>query len=268
MLLLSVVFYCDMMKCLVVVLPIILTSTGALDWCEMEENYCNGKEHIACQPNSFPKPSNNVRNIRLVEMTPDLIATAVDRHNFHRSNVASGNIEGIPSAFAMNKMAWHSDLAFLASEHARFSHLANDECRGFTQYPMPGQNTLSAMSLSPFKNYTIQLESVIDYWYTSQVKYLKDDWLSCIDSFTTKEPNCYQVKRILLMLRDRSRAVGCAMATYEELQPFDRQWWYTLKLTCNYAHDNIENTRVYKRAPCSGCDLIGKQCDHETNLCI
>lgn len=101
----------------------------------MRDQYCNGQEHIMCKPNSF-EMDQNVRNIQMVEMTEELIQVAEDRHNFHRSNAASGSVDGIPSASAMRKMVWDEDLELVAAEHVSYANFEHDQCRSSQNIPM------------------------------------------------------------------------------------------------------------------------------------
>ncbi|XP_055716958.1 antigen 5 like allergen Cul n 1-like [Phlebotomus papatasi] len=257
------------MKFLVVLILIVVAYVkGEINWCEMEERYCSGREHIACHPNSFPMAGDNVRNIQVVEVTDELIRAGVDRHNYHRSNVASGSVEGIPSAIAMQKMAWHLDLAFVAGEHVRNAYFQHDECRYFTEFPHSGQNLAKYYSYTPYTNLTQVFETLIDLWY-DEMTIVRDEKPSCIDSFTIENPNCRGTGHFTVMVNDINGFLGCGFATFEEYMSDYDYWWYTFMVTCNYQGNNIIDHPIYATGtPCSGCAAVGRQCDSETSLCV
>ncbi|XP_055693727.1 scoloptoxin SSD976-like [Lutzomyia longipalpis] len=238
---------------------------GQINWCQMQAQYCSGREHIACQPNSFPM-GQNVRNIQMVPMTPALIQAGIDRHNFHRSNVAAGRVAGIPSATAMQQMAWHSDLAFVAAEHARHANFQHDQCRAFTEFPFSGQNLAIRWSSVAFTNFTGEFISFIDMWY-NEMPIVRDRMPSCINSFTTSNPNCLEAGHFTVMVNDVNRALGCALVTFEQLM--NNSWWFSVMGTCNYAGNNMIGQRIFATGTsCSACAGVGRQCDASTNLCV
>lgn len=246
-------------------IAIVVTFASAINWCDMQARYCSGRKHIMCQPKSFPM-ARNVRNIQMAKMTPEIIEAGVSRHNFHRSNIASGRVRGIPSARAMQKMSWHADLANVAAEHARHANFMHDECRGFTEFPWSGQNLAIRLSTEPFTNLTQDFVSLIDYLY-DEMPIVRDRKLSCIDSYTTFLPNCRDAGHFTVMVKDVNGHVGCALVTFEKYE--NRRWWYALMATCNYGDNNIINRKIYARGPpCSGCVSVGKQCDTASSLCI
>ncbi|XP_055716972.1 venom allergen 3-like [Phlebotomus papatasi] len=250
---------------LLLVIAIIVTFAEAIDWCQMQAQYCSGREHIMCQPNSFPM-GQNVRNIQMVTMTPAIIQAGIDRHNYHRSNVASGRVGGIPSASAMQQMSWHPDLALVAAEHARHGNFQHDQCRGFTEFPMSGQNLAIRWSSASFTNFAQEFVSFVDLWY-DEMPIIRDSRLSCIDSFTTSNPNCLEAGHFTVMVNDINAFLGCALVTFE--QQMGTTWWNSIMLTCNYAGNNIIGQRLYARGtPCSGCASVGRQCDASTSLCV
>ncbi|XP_055716985.1 antigen 5 like allergen Cul n 1-like [Phlebotomus papatasi] len=253
------------MKLLVVAFAIFVASSEATDWCAMEDEYCNGQEHIMCKPNSFTM-GQNVRNIQMVEMTADLIQVAEDRHNFHRSNVASGSVDGIPSASAMRKMVWDEDLELVAAEHACYANFEHDQCRSSTEYPHAGQNLAVAWSSVPFTNIAQQFESFIDDWY-NEMPIVRDGRLSCIDSFTTSNPNCMDAGHFTAMVNDINGFLGCALVTYEE--DMGGEWWYAIMATCDYQGTNMIGDPVYVTGtPCSQCAADNRVCDATTSLCV
>ncbi|XP_055693741.1 antigen 5 like allergen Cul n 1-like [Lutzomyia longipalpis] len=248
------------------ILAVILTTLGVngqINWCQMEAQYCSGSEHIACQPNSFPM-GQNVRNIQIIPMLPSLIQAGVDRHNYHRSNVAAGRVWGIPSATTMQQMTWHSDLAFVAAEHARHANFQHDQCRSFSEFPFSGQNLAIRWSSQPFSDYTGEFISFIDMWYDDEMPIVRDQMPGCINNFQSA---CLPAGHFTVMVKENNRALGCALVSFEQFM--SNSWWYAMMVTCNYAETNMLNQRIFATGtPCSGCGAIGRQCDASTSLCV
>lgn len=72
-------------------------------WCEIQSKYCEGREHIGCEPNKYPY-NKEVTNITLIPITVELKKFIVDKHNYYRNRVASGAIKDYPSSSKMNQM--------------------------------------------------------------------------------------------------------------------------------------------------------------------
>ncbi|XP_055693753.1 antigen 5 like allergen Cul n 1-like [Lutzomyia longipalpis] len=237
----------------------------AIDWCQMQTTYCKGKEHIACEPNSFTDAT-NVRNVKLVTMTPEIQKMIVDRHNEYRSKVALGKESGIPSATNMYAMKWDDNLAYVASQHAKHAKMQHDQCRAFTDYPYSGQNLASGSSSAPISDVTAAIKKHIDMWYNDEMPIVRDQMPSCTGKFTSS-PNCLQAGHYTAVVHGDSGAVGCASVTFE--QQISGNWWYSVMTTCNYEGNNMSNQPVYTAGTtCSGCAAAGRTCDAARGLCV
>ncbi|XP_059621347.1 antigen 5 like allergen Cul n 1-like [Phlebotomus argentipes] len=258
---------CAMVKTVLFsVLSCIFMSCWAVDWCQMEEKYCYGREHIACEPNSFPIGGDS-SEIEIIPMRGELMAVAVDTHNRHRSNVAAGRVAGIPMATKMEKMVWNDDLAFVAEQHVKHGNFQHDQCRSFAQFPLSGQNLAIIYSSIPITNNTATLQEHIDLFF-GEVSIVRDQqMLSCIDDFTINNPPCIDAGHFTVLVKDINNALGCAMAKFRAL--YGGRWLHTVLTTCNYGHTNLISHPIYATGtPCSACASIGKSCENATKLCV
>ncbi|XP_055717007.1 antigen 5 like allergen Cul n 1-like [Phlebotomus papatasi] len=236
----------------------------AINWCQMEEKYCYGREHIACEPNSFPVDDDSTR-IEIIPMKKELKKVAVDTHNRHRSNVAAGKVPGIPTAAKMEKMVWNDNLAFVAGQHVKHANFEHDQCRSFAQFPFSGQNLAIIYSSIPIRNYTQILQEHIDLFF-DEVSLIRN-MPSCLDKFTTYRPICIDAGHFTVMVKDINNALGCAMAKFQS--NYNGRSLYTVLTTCNYGHTNLISHPIYDRGtPCSACASIGKSCEKATKLCV
>uniref|UniRef100_A0A1L8DR41 Putative scp-like extracellular protein n=1 Tax=Nyssomyia neivai TaxID=330878 RepID=A0A1L8DR41_9DIPT len=247
------------------VLSCALMANCAIDWCQMEEKYCNGREHIACEPNSFDYDEDS-SGIEIVRMTKELKKIALNTHNRHRSSVASGKIPGIPSATKMEKMVWNDNLAYVAEQHVKHGNFQHDQCRSFAQFPLSGQNLGIIYSSIPIRNVSNILEDHINLYF-DELTIVRDSMPSCIDTFTATSPACIDAGHFTVMVKDINNAVGCAMAKFQAI--YTGRPFFTVLSTCNYGHTNLINHQIYATGtPCSECASIGKSCEKATKLCV
>nr|BAM69090.1 hypothetical protein [Lutzomyia ayacuchensis] len=247
-----------------VVLVALGVGAQAIDWCQMQDQFCNGKEHIACEPNSFPAAT-GVRNIQVVALTADMKQMIVDRHNFFRSRVALGQETGIPAAANMYEMKWDDNLQYVAGQQNKHANFQHDQCRSFTDYPHSEQNLASGSSSVPYSDISAAIKSHIDMWYNDEMPIVRDQMPSCTGKFTST-PNCLQAGHYTAVVHGDSRSVGCAAVTFE--QQYGSNWWYSIMTTCNYAETNMLNEPGYTAgATCSGCPA-GRTCDSARGLCV
>ncbi|GAB0098727.1 hypothetical protein DMENIID0001_145160 [Sergentomyia squamirostris] len=237
----------------------------ATNWCQMEQEYCQGREHIACEPNSFPSDP-NARDIEMIPMTKEIKKLIVDTHNRYRSMVAAGKVSGIPSAAKMEKMSWNDSLAFVASKHAKHANFEHDQCRSFAQFPFSGQNLAIIYSSVPIRDIQATLREHIELFF-NEVELIQDGKTSCIDFFTTYNPSCLEAGHFTAMVKDINNTVGCSLARFRTY--YSDRLLYTLLTTCNYGHTNLISHPIYTTGqPCSACKSIGKSCEVTTKLCI
>uniref|UniRef100_A0A6B2E6B5 Putative conserved secreted protein n=1 Tax=Phlebotomus kandelakii TaxID=1109342 RepID=A0A6B2E6B5_9DIPT len=253
------------MKKFLIVFLCSLMGVCAIDWCQMEEKYCNGREHIACEPNSFPVDEGS-SNIEIIPMKRELKKVIVDSHNRHRSNVAAGRVPGIPKASKMEKMIWNDNLAYVAAQHVKHANFEHDQCRSSAQFPFSGQNLAIIYSSIPIRNYTQTVIEHIDLFF-DEVSIVRDSMMSCIDVFTAYNPPCIEAGHFTVMVKDVNNAVGCAMAKFKAI--YSGRSLFTVLTTCNYGHTNLISHPIYARGTsCSACASVGKSCEKTTKLCV
>ncbi|GAB0095841.1 venom allergen 5-like [Sergentomyia squamirostris] len=238
----------------VLLIAVVCGAAQAIDWCAMKTQYCGPHEHIACEPNSFPKGS-NVHDIKQVVISSKVQKMIIERHNMYRRRVASGQEPKLSSASKMKQMSWNNDLAYVANAHAKHANFQNDKCRKFTKFPQSGQSLGITWSSQPFTNFTAALQGLIDEWYNHGMPTIRDKMQTCIKKYTLASPNapnCREAAPFTVMIKDSNNAVGCAAYTFEQLK--DGMWLNTLLITCNYADTNMMNSSIYaKGAACSAC---------------
>uniref|UniRef100_A0A6B2E6R9 Putative antigen 5-like salivary protein n=1 Tax=Phlebotomus kandelakii TaxID=1109342 RepID=A0A6B2E6R9_9DIPT len=241
------------------ILVVLGVSVHAIDWCQMEAEFCDGEEHIACEPNSFGTPT-NVRNIQVVQLSDADKQSIVDRHNNFRRKVAQGQESGLPSASKMEEMYWDDNLAFVAGEHVKHGNFEHDQCRASTAYPSAGQNLATGSSSVAYSSIIAQVLGHVDMWYNKEMPIVRDDMPSCVGTFTLS-PNCLKAGHFTAVVKESSFAVGCAVATFET--QIQGNWWYSVLTTCDYANTNMLDEAVYTQGTtCSACGSIGKTCSN------
>ncbi|GAB0098730.1 hypothetical protein DMENIID0001_145190 [Sergentomyia squamirostris] len=239
-----------MLKFVLLMTVVCGAAAQAINWCAMQTQYCGTKEHIACEPNSF-KMGTNVTDIQVVSLTTDIKNMIVDRHNYYRRRVASGQEPGLSSASKMRQMFWNDNLAYVANAHAKHANFQHDQCRASNEFPYSGQNLAISWSSQPFINIQATLQGQVNSWYDTEMSIVRDRMQSCIDKFTSS-PNCLEAGHFTVMVKDSNRACGCAAYTFRQFM--QGNWWYTLMTTCNYADTNMLNSPIYARgAACSAC---------------
>ncbi|XP_055716996.1 venom allergen 5-like [Phlebotomus papatasi] len=247
------------------ILAVVAVSIQAEDYCAIQSQSCRGREHIACEPNSFKTPS-DVRNIQVVQMTDDIRNSLVSGHNAYRSKTAKGEEPKIPSASKMEKMFWDDELEYVAHQHVKHGSFAHDQCRATADYPYSGQNLAVGYSSVPYSDVAAVIRSHVDMWYNKEMAIVRDQMPSCIDSFT-QSPNCLSAGHYTVMISQTNDHVGCGAVTFEK--NMSGRWWYAVMTTCNYAYTNMGNEKLYdKGSTCSACSSIGKTCESSSGLCV
>lgn len=221
-----------------------ILSLSKPNWCEVQVNYCSGKEHIACEPNSFAH-NELCRNVSFSPMdsaTKDLI---VHLHNYYRNEIAGGRIQNFPEATKLSVMHWDDTLQYLAEAHVAHCRFEHDQCRATPQYPYSGQNIYLQATLGYVPNATQAIERGIEGWF--------EEWKtarpSLVDKLTRDQSQAFH---FTVMANDRNNRVGCGMIKY--LSPEKSQLFDAFLLTCNYEYTNILGQPVYARGKaCTGC---------------
>lgn len=233
-----------------------LTESVVTDWCEVQDMYCGGAEHIACTPNSFTKDK-TCMNIEEITMTTARKNYIVKLHNHYRNIMASGKNIRFPSASAMKKMKWDTELQYLAKIHASYCNFAHDDCHSTPTFPDSGQNLYTTSYDYQNTNITQQIEIAIKSWY--------DEWkiadysiLSAYESYHT------DAGHFSVMSKDTNAEVGCGMISYEYYE--GKVKWFGYLFTCDYGRTNIFGEKMYKVGfPCSKCNSCSTV---YTSLCL
>lgn len=228
----------------------LLASIGLskVNWCEVQQKYCSGKEHIACVPNSF-SPNKLCRNVTLIPLDIRSKSLIVHLHNQYRNSIASGQIRKFPEAKKISVMKWDDTLEYLAGKHVSHCTFSHDQCRATPEFPHSGQNIFMQATLGHFPNATDAIERGLLGWFE---EYLYAN-PSIIDRLT---PDQEKVFHFTIMVSDQNNRLGCAMIQY--LWPEKQNLFDAFMLTCNYEYTNILNEPVYRKGPsCSNCGVSG-----------
>lgn len=214
------------------------------NWCAVQEKYCSGKEHVGCEPNSFPH-NPECRNITLVPMDSRTKHLIVTLHNSLRNEIAGGRIEGFPQAMQMRQMRWDDKLEELAQAHVMHCEFKHDQCRATPEYPFSGQNIFYQASIGYETDPREAIDRGIRAWF--------DEWKetkpSVIEKLTQDQSKVFH---FTVMANDQNNYLGCAMIKY--LTPENGEMMDGFLLTCNYQFTNVLGQKVYEKGKsCSGC---------------
>ncbi|XP_055686740.1 antigen 5 like allergen Cul n 1-like [Lutzomyia longipalpis] len=216
------------------------------DWCEIEEEFCNGKSHIACQKNKFPR--GECFDVQIVKMDELLVQAILDRHNYYRNEIACGRIGGYPTASKMPVMEWDEELEFLATQHVQHCNFQHDGCRASYQYPHAGQNLGFHATTGHLENLANVTQFMIDEWFQEYT--LVDP--SVVGKF---EKSDLKAGHFTVVVNEANKRVGCGMITYTYKE--DNRVWNAVMFTCDYAKTNILNWPIYTvGAPTTACKEI------------
>lgn len=246
--------------------PIIFLMAGILttftliktNWCDVQAKYCDGKEHVACEPNSLTI-NEFCSNITYIPLDVNLKNLIVDLHNQYRNDIAAGKIPGFPSAKRMGVMQWDETLQFLAEKHVIKCRFEHDQCRASPTYPYSGQNIFYQATIGIKMDPKKAIESGITGWF--------EEWrkarVSVVDSITLDQSKVFH---FTVMANDRNNRVGCGMIQYR--MPEQGMLFDAFMLTCNYEYNNILGEPTYsKGGPCSECPAKSKCSSEYKALC-
>lgn len=215
-------------------------------WCDIQDLYCNGDEHIGCEPNSFPW--NEDSKVEVLEMPWRIKRLIVRLHNEYRNSIANGSVKGYPKAKQMKVIKWDEDLADtceLMVAHGVFDH---DQCRATETSPDAGQNL--GLSQNTEKIEVLNLRAVVKERVQSWFNEHKLTNSRIVDKYESGSG----AGHFTAMMRDDTAKIGCAAAYF--LDPNDRLPHNTL-LCCNYQSTNFVGYPTYIRGePCTD----GKKC--------
>lgn len=212
-----------------------------LDWCAVQKEFCNGREHIACLPNSFTS-SDLVSDVQVLELTEDQKSAILTAHNEYRNSVASGAFSNIsfPAATKMGEMQWDDTLQYLAEVHASYGEMKHDQCRATPENPWSGQNLFQWMSSADNIKVDTILSRACAAWFDEI--HVADPAL--VDNFLIEHLSA--AGHFSVMVNDLNNRVGCGASKYN--YNYNGRRWFSILLTCNYEYTNMLNTPTYTRA--------------------
>lgn len=220
------------------------TVLAQVDWCQVKTQYCAGREHIACEPNSFPYDS-GCTNVQLLPMNSTFKDLILKRHNEYRQQIASGSNSKFPTAKKMGVIEWDDTLQFVAEKHAIHCSFQHDQCRATPAYPKSGQNLYYMATAMQYANATNAVNEGLNAWFVEW----QDARAGIVDNLLSSDSAAFH---FTVMVNDNNNKVGCGLIQYN-------MYWsgYTFdafQLTCNYQYTNMLSEPMYVRGtPCSQC---------------
>lgn len=215
-----------------------------VNWCDVQNKLCNGQQHIACEPNSFPY-STTCKNVKILAMNSTLKNLILNKHNGYRQEIASGRNTKFPKAKKMSVMAWDDTLQYVAQQHVKHCSFQHDQCRATTQYPQSGQNLYYMATAMQYPNASRAVDEGLTNWFEEY----KIASSGIVDKLTMSDSPAFHFS---VMVNDNNNRVGCALIQYNFQSG---TWTYdAFMLTCNYQYTNMLSTPMYVRGtPCSQC---------------
>jgi len=241
-----------------ITIQLFIRNIFCIDWCHIENLYCNDKRHIACQTSYYQKVICTNGSFIHMREYQNLI---IEQHNLYRNNFAEGKLMKFPPASQMRVMYWDKELAFLAEMHVHNCKFQHDECRATENYPNAGQNIAIYSSSKEIEYFDRTLMKTIELWFNEY----KLTPVSLVDNITMT--NLSKVGHFTVMMRENNVRVGCAAYKYNTKER--EIVWFNYLITCNYADNNILGEKIYTRGnPCSECVNVGTVCSTVyKNLC-
>ncbi|XP_077982588.1 peptidase inhibitor 15-like [Glandiceps talaboti] len=191
----------------------------------------------------------NHRVKRSTDFSTADIASLLDRHNYHRSNVDN------PTAADMIYMVWDDDLASMAQEWSEMCEWEHGNPTNISPFSSVGQNLWMVGGVSSSHN--TDPDAPVDAWYNEVRDYNYDD-LSC-------SAVCGHYTQVVWA---SSYAVGCGKAFCSSVT--SSSFTNAVIVTCNYGPaGNYAQTKPYKSgSACTKCDSgIGECYENQCRLC-
>lgn len=221
-------------------------------WCYIQKTSCADKEHIGCQPNSFPR-NTEVQDLEVISLSPDLKDLIVTMHNEFRNKLANGSLPGYSPAAQMNTLEWDDDLQETAEIFAQYGTYKHDDCRATETSPNAGQNIGFSRAGSKLDVTSVFVARVSD-WFDEHT----------INSWIVKSyyPGTGAGHFTVLSI-DRSTKIGCAATSFSFVYLGRKR--YQINVVCNYEFNNVLGKATYTSGKsCSKCTKCNPK---YTSLC-
>uniref|UniRef100_A0AAG5D928 Venom allergen-1 n=1 Tax=Anopheles atroparvus TaxID=41427 RepID=A0AAG5D928_ANOAO len=212
----------------------------SVDYCEL---HCEGEPNVGCNPPPLSGgPQCFGLSARVVPITQALKSRILDRHNRHRSTLATGGLDPFPPARRMATLQWDAELASQAGHNVRSCIFEHDRCRDTEAFRWAGQNLAITRYFGQ-----VTVESLIDRfiasWWNEHQQTSPDD----IESYPSRSSAV--IGHFTQMASDRTWKVGCAMQNWIE-----GGLWNTYYFACDYSFTNLIDEPVYVGGrTASGC---------------
>lgn len=163
----------------------------------------------------------------------------VDSHNDKRNQVAGGKIPKHLPAVRMATIQWDHELAYLAGINVKsYEHYEHDECRNTHKFKFAGQNLAKDSWYGSKPQVEVLVLDQIEKWFSES----KDSDMSRINNVgSTENP---VTGHFTVMVAELSIRVGCAAVRSSEYM--EGKNWETLTTACNYAHNNVVGSKIYR----------------------
>lgn len=220
------------------------TVVGQVNWCQVQSQYCNGQQHIACSTNTFPT-STTCLNVKVLPMNSTLKNLILNRHNEYRQQIASGSNSKFPKAQKMTVMQWDDTLQFLAETHVAHCTFQHDQCRATPNYPYSGQNLYYTATSAQYSSASNAISNGLSSWF--------DEWKVAPAAIVNQlQWSMSAAFHFSVMVNDRNNRVGCGLLQYQYYS--GRTLMNAFMLTCNYQYTNMIGQPMYTTGtPCSQC---------------
>uniref|UniRef100_A0A0K8SY92 SCP domain-containing protein n=1 Tax=Lygus hesperus TaxID=30085 RepID=A0A0K8SY92_LYGHE len=225
---------------------------GEREWCDLKCTKNYGYYRYSVQENTmckYEEKTTTVRGTPVVNvMTPKMKEDLLKMHNEFRNKIASGGLEGWPTAADMLELSWDDDLAKSAQRWASQCQNDHDECRKTPNFESVGQNLALEWTTGRFEKIDVSIAG-----WTGEAKLAPRflvDYYQSIDN----------TGHFTQVSWAKTQKIGCGVVVYEKND------WNTKLLACNYGPaGNVITQRMYTRgAPCSACPE-GTRCNPESN---
>lgn len=216
---------------ILLIMSFLICSTIGFDYCRIES--CAEEEHTMCK---YPSDSVACADGDGAVLTDELRVAILDRHNWHRQQVAKGRQSPQPRASDMKELTWDDEVERIAQRWANQCVFAHDGCRN-TENSTVGQNLATRSTNSASPNVTEAVVKMIDSWYAE----VDDFDGSGVKKFKSGSGTGHYTQ----MVWAQTEAIGCGLVRRQRKS----------ELVCNYLPaGNVLDEPIYTIGkPCSKC---------------